>query len=202
MALINIPTENRQIRATPDIAAHLARYGIFYERWDVEGRLDADATPEQILAAYAPEIEAVKAKGGYVTADVINVTPQTPNLDAMLNKFNKEHTHDDDEVRFIVKGRGLFHIHPVNGDPVFSIEVGPGDLINVPSGTQHWFDLCGERTVRAIRLFKDPAGWSPNYIDKGVHAHFEPVCWGPAYVPAAATRDIAITTFNPLQNAK
>ena len=30
----------------------------------------------------------------------------------MLNRFNSEHWHDEDEVRFIIEGRGLFHIHP------------------------------------------------------------------------------------------
>ncbi len=85
----------------------------------------------------------------------------------MLAKFNREHTHDDDEVRFIIEGRGVFHIHPENGT-VFSIEVMPGDLIRVPSNTKHWFNLCSERRIRAIRLFKDPAGWTPRYTNSRV----------------------------------
>ena len=89
-----------------------------------------------------------------MTADVIDVFPDTPNLDAMLTKFSSEHWHDEDEVRFIVEGRGLFHIHPTDG-PVFAIEVEAGDLIRVPRGTHHWFDLCGDRRIRAIRLFQD-----------------------------------------------
>ena len=43
---------------------------------------------------------------------MIDVRPETPNLDVMLAKFNREHWHDEDEVRFIIEGRGLFHIHP------------------------------------------------------------------------------------------
>jgi ARD/ARD' family len=46
---------------------------------------------------------------------VIDVTPETPNLEAMLAKFRREHWHDEDEVRFIIRGRGLFHIHPRQG---------------------------------------------------------------------------------------
>src|ERR1041385_8540053 len=57
-------------------------------------------------AAYAAEIEQLKARGGYVTADVIDVTDSTPGLDAMLAKFSTEHWHDEDEVRFIIRGRG------------------------------------------------------------------------------------------------
>ncbi|MGL5097714.1 MAG: 1,2-dihydroxy-3-keto-5-methylthiopentene dioxygenase, partial [Planctomycetia bacterium] len=145
--------------------------------------VDPNAASEEILAAYAPEIDLLKARGGYTTADVINVTPETPGLDAMLNKFNKEHTHAEDEVRFIVKGKGVFHIHP-RGGPVFAVEVEAGDMINVPRGTQHWFDLCEERTIRAIRLFQDTKGWTPEYIEGGVHESYTPMCWGPTYVPS------------------
>jgi len=185
MAHLSVPEENRHIHADAEIAAFLRPVGITYERWDVGApRVPADAEPEAILKAYEPEVEQMKRQGGYVTADVINVTPGTPNLDAMLSKFSKEHTHSEDEVRFIVKGRGIFHIHPPAG-PVFAIQVEAGDMINVPAGTRHWFDVCPERSIRAIRLFKDMSGWTPAYVEGGVHEGFEPVCFGPGHVPAA-----------------
>jgi 1,2-dihydroxy-3-keto-5-methylthiopentene dioxygenase len=187
MAYIRIADENREISGAENIRAFLEPFGIWYERWNVERGVSPDASAEEILAAYAPEVDRLKQRGGYVTADVINVTPDVPNLDAMLNRFNKEHTHAEDEVRFIVKGRGIFHIHP-KGGPVFGLQVDAGDLINVPAGMQHWFDLCAERSIRAIRLFKDPAGWAPAYIDNGVHARYEPICLGPAYIPVAAKK--------------
>jgi 1,2-dihydroxy-3-keto-5-methylthiopentene dioxygenase len=40
-------------------------------------------------------------------ADVIDVSPETPNLEVMLAKFNREHWHDEDEVRFIIRGAGF-----------------------------------------------------------------------------------------------
>jgi DivIVA domain-containing protein len=122
-------------------------------------------------------------KGGYVTADVINVNANTPGLDAMLNRFNKEHFHDEDEVRFIVHGRGLFHFQPADGE-VFSLEMVKGDMIRVPRGTQHWFDLCQDRTIRAIRLFQDMSGWTPHYTGSGADEKFQPLCFGPGYIPA------------------
>lgn len=185
MARIRIQDENREITDVAQIRAFLEPFGIWYEKWDVAGRIGPDATNEEILAAYAPEVERLKAAGGFVTADVINVTPATPNLDAMLNKFNKEHTHSEDEVRFTVKGSGVFHIHPDEG-PVFAIQVEAGDLINVPRGTRHWFDLCDDRTIRCIRLFQDPSGWAPHYVEGGVHERYTPLCLGPAYVKASA----------------
>ena len=183
MAYIIIADEDRRIDDPKEISTFLAPFGIYHERWPLEDRVSPDAAPEAILAAYAPEIDRLKAKGGYVTADVINVTPETPNLEALLEKFRKEHTHSEDEVRFILKGRGLFHIHPEFG-PVFAIQVEAGDLINVPKGTMHWFDLCHDKTIRAIRLFQDMTGWTPHYIDGAAHTRYTPVCWSPTYVAA------------------
>ncbi|HCD31817.1 MAG TPA: acireductone dioxygenase, partial [Phycisphaerales bacterium] len=152
MAHIWIQDSQQQITQRADIEIYLRRYGIWYEHWDVEGRVDVNAEAEDILNAYAPEIQRLIQRGNYVTADVINVSPSTPNLEALLDKFNKEHTHDEDEVRFVVKGRGIFHINPGNGDPVFAVQTEAGDLINVPRGTKHWFDLCEDRCIRCIRL--------------------------------------------------
>ncbi|HMP16803.1 MAG TPA: cupin domain-containing protein [Gemmatales bacterium] len=191
MAVVTVPNQGQRVTGEKEVAKFLQQYGIRYERWPLEERCNPDATNEEILAAYAPEIERLKAEGGYVTADVINVTPETPNLDAMINKFNKEHTHDEDEVRFIVKGRGLFHIHPPEGE-VFSIEMVAGDWISVPKGTRHWFDFCQERTIRAIRLFQDTSGWTPHYVEEGVHDAYLPVCWGPSFLPPATRIEPAV----------
>ena len=120
MARVIISDENRTIENVDEIRAFLKPHGIWYEHWPVEERLPESPTNEQILAEVAPE--SLKERGGFVTADVINVNSETPNLDAMLAKFDKEHTHSEDEVRFTVAGRGIFHIHPDEG-PVFAVEV-------------------------------------------------------------------------------
>jgi 1,2-dihydroxy-3-keto-5-methylthiopentene dioxygenase len=182
MAVVKIPQEERVIEGIEQVRAFLATQDIEYER-AVPGHDVAPGAPsEELLAAYKDKIDDLKARGGYVTADVIDVFPDTPNLDAMLNKFNAEHWHDEDEVRFIVEGRGLFHIRR-DGAPVFAIEVEAGDLIRVPRGTHHWFDLCADRRIRAIRLFQDPSGWTPHYTGSGVDKQFQPVCFGPMYMP-------------------
>ena len=77
----------------------------------------------------------------------IDVNPETPGLDTMLARFDKEHTHSEDEVRFILAGRGIFFLHLE--DKVVSVEVHPGDMLRVPRGTTHWFTLCADRRIRA-----------------------------------------------------
>jgi len=181
MAVVRIPDEERTLTEQADITAYLGRMGIDFERWAPSHPVAADATSEEILEAYSNEIERLKAQGGYVTADVINVTSATPNLDEMLAKFSREHWHADDEVRFIIQGHGVFHVHSKD-TPVVAIEVEAGDLIRVPAGTWHWFDLCADRQIRAIRLFKDAAGWAPNYTESGVDRGYQPICLGPAFI--------------------
>ena len=181
MALLRIPEQDRTLTDGAEIAAYLGEQGIDYER--LEGRATPlDASADALLAAYADKIETLKARGGYVTADVIDVSAETPGLDAMLKRFSSEHWHDEDEVRLIAEGRGIFHIHPTTG-PVFALEVEAGDLIRVPRGTHHWFDLCGDKRIRAIRLFQDKSGWTPHYTESGEDTKFQPLCFGPSYIP-------------------
>jgi 1,2-dihydroxy-3-keto-5-methylthiopentene dioxygenase len=186
MAVLRFPPENRIIEQDEQVQAGLAALGIDYERWDLS-RTAPDSPAMVVLEVYAAEIEAMKRRGGYVAADVVDVTPETPGLDDMLARFDKEHTHAEDEVRFILAGRGIFFLH-LEGK-VVSVEVGPGDMLRVPRGTTHWFTLCEDRRIRAVRWFQDPSGWTPHYTDSGVDAGFQPLCFGPAYLgPRVVTR--------------
>jgi 1,2-dihydroxy-3-keto-5-methylthiopentene dioxygenase len=182
MATVKIPGEARTIIETEAVREYLSNIGITYERWETAIPLQQDASSEEVLAAYAPEVERLKQRGGYVAADVINVNPQTAGLAEMLSKFKREHWHDEDEVRFIVHGRGVFHVRPRSG-PVLSIEVTAGDLICVPKGTWHWFNLCSDLEIRAIRLFQKTEGWTPYYTESDADLMYEPVCLGASHIP-------------------
>ena len=182
MALVTILDEDKTFTDEETVTACLKDCGVDYQRWLPAQPFASDASTEQILRAYSREIDALKALGGYVTADVIDVSPETAGLEEMLAKFNREHWHDEDEVRFIISGHGLFHIHNENKS-VVGIEVEAGDLIRVPRGTRHWFNLCADRRIRAIRLFQDVAGWTPHYTDSGVDENFLPVCFGVSHLP-------------------
>lgn len=177
MALLTICDQNQTLDDALQVRDYLRGLGIDYERWPTDERVAANASADAILDAYAEEIEKLKAAGGYVTADVIDVTPETPGLEEMLARFAREHWHDEDEVRFIISGSGLFHIHPKGGG-VVAIEVRAGDLIRVPRGTLHWFNLCADRHIRAIRLFQDKAGWTPLYTDSQIDRNYLPICFG------------------------
>lgn len=183
MAVLRVPDRDLTLQDFSEIKRYLAAIGIGYDVWKPSVALDREASNEQILQAFAGEIEALKAEGGYQTADVINLFPDTPDLEPMLARFSKEHWHDEDEIRFITAGRGIFHIRPKDGSPVVALTVEEGDLARVPAGTWHWFDLCSDRRIRAIRLFQDPNGWTPHYTDSGKDAGYMPLCFGLDFIP-------------------
>jgi len=191
MAVLRFPEESPQsiIESDGEVRSTLAGLGIEYERWSLD-RVGADCSADEVLDAYRTEIEEMKQRGGYVTADVIDVYPSTPNLATMLAKFDKEHTHSEDEVRFILAGRGIFFL--VLSERVASVEVGPGDMLRVPKGTRHWFTLCEERRIRAIRWFQDTTGWTPHYTESGVDGNFKPLCFGPAYLGPRVTNGLGV----------
>ncbi|MGA2251320.1 1,2-dihydroxy-3-keto-5-methylthiopentene dioxygenase [Terracidiphilus sp.] len=189
MAVLRFPDTNAMFEDEAAIRAELAGLGIDYERWELD-RVPSGATADAVLEAYADEIDQMKRRGGYVTADVIDVTPETPNLEAMLARFDKEHTHAEDEVRFILSGRGIFFLNI--GGRVASVEVHPGDMLRVPKGTTHWFTLCEDKWIRAIRWFQETTGWTPAYTDSGVDTGYQPLCFGPAYVGARVRTSIMV----------
>ena len=159
------------------MTSFLAAQGIDYERWTPSHPVAATAPAAEVLAAYGAEIDRLKARGGYVTADVIDVRPDTPGLDAMLAKFSREHWHDEDEVRFILEGTGVFHIHPRRA-PVFAIEVGRRPH---PRAPRH---LALVRPVRRPAHPRHPPVPGRLRLDAAVHRErgrrgFEPVCLGP-----------------------
>lgn len=146
------------------MTSSLSEIGVRFERWPTR------ACGEDILAAYAPEIAALKAEGGYQTVDVVTVTPDHPDRAVMRRKFLSEHTHAEDEVRFFVGGQGLFTLH--HDGRVFDVLCTEGDLMSVPAGMKHWFDMGAAPHFTAIRLFVNPDGWVAAFTGDDISDRF------------------------------
>lgn len=173
MAILSIPSENRTIRDPKEIKAFFNARNLFFDQWNCSTVFDDSATQEEILAAYAKDLNPFMNTGGYETADVISINKLTENYEAIRTKFLAEHTHSEDEIRFFVDGQGLFWFN-LETEPVFNLLCEKGDLISVPAGTKHWFD-AGETNpfVKAIRIFIDMSGWVPEYTASGLEKEFE-----------------------------
>jgi len=159
------------------IAGHLASQGVLFERWGTRD-LPTGAGQDVILAAYAPEIERLKALGGYQSVDAMSVAPDHPDRAALRTKFLSEHTHAEDEVRFFVDGEGLFTLHI--DDRVFNVLCTRGDLISVPAMTPHWFDMGPDPRFTVLRLFINPDGWVATFTGDPIAERY------PRHEPVAA----------------
>ncbi|MBB3103654.1 1,2-dihydroxy-3-keto-5-methylthiopentene dioxygenase [Azomonas macrocytogenes] len=153
-----------------DIAATLAEVGIRFERWQAETPVVPGASQEEVIAAYRSQIDQLKAERGYITVDVVSMDRKHPQREALREKFLDEHQHGEDEVRFFVAGRGLFTLH-VNGY-VYNVLCERNDLISVPAGTRHWFDMGESPSFVAIRLFNNPEGWVAQPTGSDIASHF------------------------------
>jgi 1,2-dihydroxy-3-keto-5-methylthiopentene dioxygenase len=122
--------------------------GLLYERLSVDG--------------FRAPLDAVKRERGYVHEDEVELRPTTPGLDGICAKFAGEHLHDEDEVRYVLEGEGIFDVRS-RDDRYVRVVVETGDLIVVPALRYHRFLLTEQKTIRAIRLFKAQSGWVPRY---------------------------------------
>ena len=166
----NPDVPNKVLTHLEDIAATLAEVGVRFERWQASAPIAPGASQDEVIAAYRHEIDKLMTEQGYVTVDVISLDRKHPQKAELRAKFLDEHTHGEDEVRFFVAGRGLFTLHI--GDHVYSVLCEKNDLISVPAGTKHWFDMGEEPHFVAIRLFNNPEGWVAQFTGDPIAKSF------------------------------
>ncbi len=159
------------------IAAELQKIGVTFERWQARYPVTPGASQEEVFAAYREDIDRLVAAHGFKSVDVASIAPDNPNRAEIRAKFLDEHFHKEDEVRFFVAGSGLFTLHV--GDKVYAVECVKDDLISVPDGVTHWFDMGEEPNFAAIRFFTEPDGWVGHFTGTDIAQRF------PRYAPSA-----------------
>ena len=152
------------------MAAELARIGVHLEQWRATQPVAPGDPPEAILAAYRTDVDRLVAERGFRSVDVVSIAPDHPQREAMRAKFLDEHFHKEDEVRFFVAGSGLFTLHAEGR--VHEVLCEAGDLISVPDGMTHWFDMGPEPSFVAIRFFTEPDGWVGHFTGTDIAQRF------------------------------
>jgi 1,2-dihydroxy-3-keto-5-methylthiopentene dioxygenase len=148
------------------IAAALGGIGVRFERWEAGAAVRPGDPQEAVITAYRADIDRLIAAEGYQSLDVVSLDADHPQKAALRQKFLSEHTHGEDEVRFFVAGQGLFSLHV--GDRVYQVLCTQGDLIGVPAGATHWFDMGPNPHFVAIRLFSNPDGWVARFTGSAI----------------------------------
>jgi 1,2-dihydroxy-3-keto-5-methylthiopentene dioxygenase len=174
MSLLSIfpdsgPDHSDAIHDRQAIAGELERLGVRFEHWPTR-ELAADADQETVLAAYADEIRRLTDEYGFQSLDVVSLRPDHPQRAELRAKFLDEHTHTDFEVRFFVDGSGLFYLHA--NDRVYCVLCERGDLISVPAGTTHWFDMGLRPDFKCIRFFTVADGWVGEFTGNDMPGRF------------------------------
>jgi 1,2-dihydroxy-3-keto-5-methylthiopentene dioxygenase len=152
------------------IAEQLEKIGVRFEQWQASQPIVPGASQDEVIAAYREDIDRLIGEKGYQSLDVISLTPDHPERAALRQKFLSEHTHSEDEVRFFVAGSGQFTLHIAG--KVYDILCEQGDLIGVPDGTRHWFDMSESPSFVAIRLFTNKEGWVADFTGDDIAAQF------------------------------
>jgi 1,2-dihydroxy-3-keto-5-methylthiopentene dioxygenase len=153
-----------------EIALALSAIGVQFERWRAAREFSNTVDDRTVMEAYRADIERLKAECGYQSVDVLRCLPDNPQRQELRRKFLEEHTHEDDEVRFFVEGSGVFYLRA--GGKVYVTLCERGDLISVPAGTRHWFDMGPAPCFTAIRLFMTPQGWVANFTGDPIARRF------------------------------
>jgi 1,2-dihydroxy-3-keto-5-methylthiopentene dioxygenase len=170
MATIRIHGSERIVEDQNEVISFSHEQGVIYENWNI-AKLNpnlveqydlSDYEKNTIIETFREEIEEISERRGYRSWDVISLSTNTPNLEELLNNFQQEHHHTDDEVRFIVSGHGVFIIQGQDGN-FYEVHLDPGDLISVPENIRHYFTLSDDKQVVAIRIFVTKEGWVPIY---------------------------------------
>lgn len=166
-----------KLRTSDDavIAAELNKRGITFERWPLLAGLSGDTSTEDLLAEYQSRIDELNGDGRYKFIDVARIHPSDDpewpaKAEAARTKFLDEHRHAEDEVRFFAHGQGCFYLHL--GDEVLATVCTAGDLVSVPAGTLHWFDMGTRPEFVAVRFFEEEDGWIGDFTGDKISGGF------------------------------
>jgi len=160
---------------TRAIEQRLSGIGITLKQWPaptsprarelLDKKALSDEEKAELLEFVDNRFEELKRDKGYQTRDLVVIHEDIPGLPDLLAKFDKIHTHSDDEVRYILHGSGHFgFVEPDGGQ--FMLEVTAGDYINVPAHSEHWFEMKDCTRCKAVRYFIDTSGWTPHYTGR------------------------------------
>jgi len=107
------------------------------------------------------DVDAIAAERSYKNRDTIEISPSTlPDYENKVKNFFHEHLHEDEEIRYILKGGGYFDVRN-KGDEWVRIKLEEGDLMIMPAGIYHRFTTDEENYTKAMRLFKEDPKWTP-----------------------------------------
>ena len=149
-------TPNKVLTHLDDIQSTLAEHGVRFERWQ-PSPIERGASEAELIDAYQAQIDAL----GYAAVEVISVTHDHPQKDELRTQYLQERTYSEDEVCFFIAGQGLYTLHI--GNYVYGVRCEKNDLLIIPAGVRHGFDIGENPHLVALRLFNTTQGKVPEF---------------------------------------
>ncbi len=157
------------------IAETLGAHGVRLRHWPVRGTVTSATTAEELIARYRTEVDALCAEEGLQLVDVAQLLPEEgAEWEALAatarGTYLEEHRHAENEVRFFAHGAGCFYLRLAG--QVLAVVGEAGDLLSVPAGTLHWFDMGPRPELSAIRFFEEEGGWVGDFTGDPIAGRF------------------------------
>ncbi|XP_002165167.1 acireductone dioxygenase [Hydra vulgaris] len=148
-------------KRNPNVALpvdEISKLGVFYKKMKTEDYEEGDKYLDD------PELISLRNEKNYSYCDFITVSEKDlPNYEEKIKLFFQEHTHTDDEIRYIIDGSGYFDVKNQKSEWV-RIFVSKGDLLSLPAGMYHRFTVDENKYIKVIRFFIGEPVWTPIYL--------------------------------------
>ncbi|MEV8588824.1 cupin [Streptomyces sp. NPDC051180] len=153
----------------------LGEMSVSFTRWPLRVRVMPQTSSQELLDAYRADIDVLCADQGLRLVDVARLHPEEgveweERAAKARSTFLEEHRHAEDEVRYFAQGAGCFYLHLE--DRVYAVVCEAGDLLSVPAGTRHWFDMGPVPDFCAIRFFEKEDGWVGDFTQEPIAEGF------------------------------
>lgn len=158
-------TPNKVLTHADDIASTLAEHGVRFARWQ-PAPIEKSASAAQMIAACQPQIDAL----GFAAVEAFSVTNDHPQKAELRAQFLDERRYSQDEGHFFIAGQGLFNLHV--GDYVYAVRCEKHDLLIIPAGLPHWFDMGENPHCVTLQLFNSMQGRVPDFTGDAIATGF------------------------------